>query len=151
MKIRFLICSLLFMTLISCDSKDVVVETDLSTLDKQQQLWESKGIDSYSFTQRISCFCPQEYTQPKEVVVRDGLVVSVAGATYDADLDQSILTVDARFDYIRKSLERNPEASRVTYDPIHGFPTNFYFDFSFMIADEEIGYTFTDFRSQEIE
>ncbi len=151
MKIRFLICSLLFMTLISCDSKDVVVETDLSTLDKQQQLWESKGIDSYSFTQRISCFCTQEYTQPKEVVVRDGLVVSVAGATYDADLDQSILTVDARIDYIRKSLERNPEASRVTYDPIHGFPTNFYFDFSFMIADEEIGYTFTDFRSQEIE
>ena len=97
MKIRFLICSLLFMTLISCDSKDVVVETDLSTLDKQQQLWESKGIDSYSFTQRISCFCTQEYTQPKEVVVRDGLVVSVAGATYDADLDQSILTVDARY------------------------------------------------------
>jgi len=111
MKIRFLICSLLFMTLISCDSKDVVVETDLSTLDKQQQLWESKGIDSYSFTQRISCFCTQEYTQPKEVVVRDGLVVLVAGATYDADLDQSILTVDARIDYIRKSLERNPEAS----------------------------------------
>ena len=151
MKIRFLICSLLFMTLISCDSKDVVVETDLSTLDKQQQLWESKGIDSYSFTQRISCFCTQEYTQPKEVVVQSGVIVSVAGVTYDADIHQSILTVDARFDYIRKSLERNPEASTVAYDPIHGFPTNFYFDFSFMIADEEIGYTFTDFRSQEIE
>lgn len=84
-------------------------------------------------------------------MVRDGLVVLVAGAAYDADLDQSILTIDARFDYIRKSLERNPEASTVAYDSIHGFPTNFYFDFSFMIADEEIGYTFTDFRSQEIE
>ena len=66
MKIRFLICSLLFMTLISCDSKDVVVETDLSTLDKQQQLWESKGIDSYSFTQRISCFPPKNIRSPKK-------------------------------------------------------------------------------------
>jgi len=148
MKIRPLILSLLFVNFISCDSKDIVVETDLSTLDKQQQLWESKGIDSYSFTQRISCFCTQEYTQPKEVVVQSGVIVSVAGVTYDADIHQSILTVDARFDYIRKSLERDPEAFSVEYDSTSGFPTSFYFDFSFMIADEEIGYTFTDFTLQ---
>ena len=149
MKIRFLICSLLFMTLISCDSKDVVVETDLSTLDKQLQLWESKGIDSYSFTQRISCFCTQEYTQPKEVVVRDGVIVSVAGVAYDAELQQSILTVAARFDYIRKSLAREPEMFSLEYDAVYGFPSRFYFDFSFMIADEEVDYTFTDFTSQK--
>ena len=149
MKIRFLICSLLFMTLISCDSKDVVVETDLSTLDKQLQLWESKGIDSYSFTQRISCFCTQEYTQPKEVVVRDGVIVSVSGVAYDSELQQSFLTVAARFDYIRKSLAREPEMFSVEYDAVYGFPSRFYFDFSFMIADEEVDYTFTDFTSQK--
>ena len=148
MKIRTLILSLLFVHFISCDSKDIVAKTDLSTLDEQQQLWESKGIDSYSFIQRISCFCTQEYTQPKEVVVQNGVIVSVAGVTYDADIHQSILTVDARFDYIRKSLERDPEAFSVEYDATSGFPTSFYFDFSFSMADEEIGYTFTDFILQ---
>jgi hypothetical protein len=149
MKTRLLIFSLLFIGFISCDSKDIVVETDLSTLEKQQQLWESKGIDSYSFTQRISCFCPYEYTQPKEVVVWDGVIVSVAGVAYDAELQQSILTVAARFDYIRKSLAREPEMFSVEYDAVYGFPSRFYFDFSFMIADEEVDYTFTDFTSQK--
>ena len=149
MKTRLLILSLLFIGFISCDSKDVAVETDLSTLDKQQQLWESKGIDSYSFTQRISCFCSEEYREPKEVVVRDGVIVSVAGVAYDADIHQSILTVDARFDYIRKSLAREPEMFSVEYDAVYGFPSRFYFDFSFMIADEEIDYTFTDFTPKK--
>ena len=149
MKTRLLILSLLFIDFISCDSKDVAVETDLSTLDKQQQLWESKGIDSYSFTQRISCFCSEEYREPKEVVVRDGVIVSVAGEAYDADIHQSILTVDARFDYIRKSLAREPEIFSVEYDAVYGFPSRFYFDFSFMIADEEIDYTFTDFTPKK--
>ena len=149
MKTRLLILSLLFIGFISCDSEDIIVETDLSTLDKQQQLWESNGIDSYTFTQSISCFCSKEYREPKEVVVRDGVIVSVAGEAYDADIHQSILTVDARFDYIRKSLAREPEMFSVEYDAVYGFPSRFYFDFSFVIADEEIDYTFTDFTSQK--
>ena len=149
MKTRLLILSLLFIGFISCDSKDVAVETDLSTLDKQQQLWESNGIDSYIFTQSISCFCSEEYREPKEVVVRDGVIVSVAGEAYDADIHQSILTVDARFDYIRKSLAREPEMFSVEYDAVYGFPSRFYFDFSFMIADEEIDYTFTNFTPKK--
>ena len=75
MKIRALILSLLFVNFISCNSKDVMIETDLSILDKQQQLWESNGIDSYTFTQSISCFCSEEYRAPREVVVRDGVIV----------------------------------------------------------------------------
>lgn len=149
MKTRLLISSLLFIGFISCDSKDVALETDLNTLDKQQQLWESNGIDSYRFTQSISCFCSEEYREPKEVVVRDGVIVSLAGVTYDAELQQSILTVAARFDYIRKSLAREPEIFSVEYDAVYGFPSRFYFDFSLMIADEEVDYTFTDFTSQK--
>ena len=149
MKTRLLIFSLLLIGFISCDSKDVGVETDPNTLDKQQQLWESNGIDSYTFTQSISCFCSEEYREPKEVVVRDGVIVSVAGVAYDADLQQSILTVAASFDYIRKSLAREPEMFSVEYDAVYGFPSRFYFDFSFMIADEEVDYTFTDFTSQK--
>jgi len=149
MKTRLLISSLLFIGFISCDSKDVALETDLNTLDKQQQLWESNGIDSYTFTQSISCFCSEEYREPKEVVVRDGVIVSLAGVTYDAELQQSILTVAARFDYIRKSLAREPEIFSVEYDAVYGFPSRFYFDFSLMIADEEVDYTFTDFTSQK--
>lgn len=149
MKTTLLISSLLFIGFISCDSKDVALETDLNTLDKQQQLWESNGIDSYRFTQSISCFCSEEYREPKEVVVRDGVIVSLAGVTYDAELQQSILTVAARFDYIRKSLAREPEIFSVEYDAVYGFPSRFYFDFSLMIADEEVDYTFTDFTSQK--
>ena len=149
MKTRLLIFSLLFIGFISCDSKDVVVETDLSNLDKQQQFWDSNDIDSYTFTQSISCFCSEEYREPKEVVVRDGVIVSLAGVAYDADLQQSILTVAARFDYIRKSLAREPEMFSVEYDVDYGFPSRFYFDFSLLIADEEVDYTFTDFTSQK--
>jgi hypothetical protein len=55
------------------------------------------------------------------------------------------LRIEDRFDFITNGLERNPEIYRVTYDLEYGFVSDFYFDFSLNIADEEIQYYFTDF------
>ena len=93
---RIILMLLVFIT-ISCDKKTSEEETHLSQLSLQEQLWNSKKIDSYSFTQRISCFCRYEFTLPKQVIVSDGLVVSVAGEPYDATIHQSILTIQGRF------------------------------------------------------
>ena len=145
MKTRSILLVLICILSISCSKKETIEKTYLSELDLYQQLWESKGIDSYSFTQRISCFCSQEYTRPNYVVVQNGVVVSVEGVPFDASMHQAIFSVDTRFDFLRQNLVRDPDEFSVEYDPSLGFPMQFYFDFDYQMADEEVGYTFTDF------
>jgi len=141
---RIAVISFILLSFNSC-SKSSVEYSDEFKLAKQKEIWESKGINSYSFTQRISCFCSEEYTLPKEVIVFENQIISVNGIPYDPSTDFSILRIEDRFDYITNGLERNPEIYRVTYDLEYGFVSDFYFDFSLNIADEEIQYYFTDF------
>jgi hypothetical protein len=141
---RIAVISFILLSFYSC-SKSSVEYSDEFKLAKQEEIWESKGINSYSFTQRISCFCSEEYTLPKEVIVFENQIISVNGIPYDPSTDSSILRIEDRFDFITNGLERNPEIYRVTYDLEYGFVSDFYFDFSLNIADEEIQYYFTDF------
>lgn len=141
---RIAVISFILLSFNSC-SKSSVEYSDEFKLAKQKEIWESKGINSYSFTQRISCFCSEEYTLPKEVIVFENQIISVNGIPYDPSTDFSILRIEDRFDFITNGLERNPEIYRVTYDLEYGFVSDFYFDFSLNIADEEIQYYFTDF------
>lgn len=136
---------IVFIILISC-KENPTVQNPLEELVRKRELWEEKGIKSYSFTQSISCFCTQEYTMPHKVTVQNKLITMVDGKVYDKEENKSnYLSVIKRFDYIDTTLKKNPTEFRIEYDPVYGFPSYIYFDIDYRIVDEEVAYTFTDF------
>jgi hypothetical protein len=78
-------------------------------------------------------------------VVKNNQIESVNGIAY-ADLEyETYMTFDDFFEYIKERQLENPVQENLEFDPTYGFPTYIYFDISELIADEEIGYTITDF------
>ncbi len=140
----YLKISLLFVfTTLSCvKTTEMLPDNDISKYEKQ---WQKQAIDDYSFTLKITCFCVYEYTLPKTVLVRNNAVVSVDGIAIEELNDTSHRTFDGFFKYIRERQSENPVVEKLKFDSKYGFPTYIYFDISEMIADEEIGYTITDF------
>ncbi len=139
-KLRLLAFLLLIFSL-SCVKNSEILPDDISVEEKK---WREQGIEDYEFTLQISCFCIREYTLPKRIVVEKNQVISVDGIPYEEINDSSFRTINGFFDYIRETRKRNPEEENITYDPKLGYPTYIYFDISYMIADEEIGYTISD-------
>lgn len=139
---KLLLPSFLLLILpLSCIKNSEILPDDISVEEKK---WRERGIEDYEFTLQISCFCIREYTLPKRIVVENNQVISVDGISYEQLNDSSFRTIDGFFHYIRETRERNPEEENITYDPKLGYPTYIYFDISYMIADEEIGYTISD-------
>jgi hypothetical protein len=78
-------------------------------------------------------------------VVKSNEILSVNGVDY-ADLEyETHKTIDEFFDYIEERQNQNPVIENLEFDSIYGFPSYIYFDISEMIADDEIGYTITNF------
>ena len=141
---RFNKISILFFAIAlmySC-KKESEISSDLSP---DAVKWEALNITDYDYTLQISCFCIIDYTQPKRIVVRDDKVVSIAGVPFEDLNDTSYRTINGFFEYIEKQRKLNPVVEEIEFDLEYGFPTYIYFDISEMIADEEIGYTLTDF------
>ena len=140
----FLIFSFSMLQIVSC-SKDTEI-TPTTELGFEAEKWKSLGILDYDYTLQITCFCLVEYTQPKRIVVRNNAVVSVEGVPYEEINDTSFRTIDGFFEYIEEQRKLNPKVEEIEYDSKYGFPTYIFFDISEMIADEEVGYTLTDFK-----
>ncbi|MDA9157879.1 DUF6174 domain-containing protein [Flavobacteriaceae bacterium] len=94
---------------------------------------------------QISCYCMSEYTFPKAIVVKNNQIQSVDGVAYADSEFGTFMTIDEFFEYIKNQRLENPIVESLEFDSMYGFPTYIYFDISEMIADEEIGYTLTDF------
>jgi hypothetical protein len=47
---------------------------------------------------------------------------------------------------IKANVDRKPVKQTLNFNPTYGYPTSVFFDFSEMIADEEIGYEITNFK-----
>tara|TARA_A100001015_G_scaffold234466_1_gene265996 strand:- start:747 stop:1181 length:435 start_codon:yes stop_codon:yes gene_type:complete len=124
----------------SCEKDD-----ESSNLGAEAEKWTSYGFSNYDFTLQISCFCIVDYTQPKRIQVRDNKVISFAGVPFEELNDSSFRTIDGFFLYIEEQRKLNPVVEEIQYDDEYGFPSYIYFDISERIADEEIGYTLTDF------
>ena len=132
--VLFFLCLML-----SCEKEES------SPLFADAEKWTSYGFSNYDFTLQISCFCIVDYTQPKRILVRDNKVISVAGVPFEELNDSSFRTIDGFFLYIEEQRKLNPVVEEIQYDDEYGFPSYIYFDISERIADEEIGYTLTDF------
>ena len=55
-------------------------------------------------------------------------------------------TVDALFDTILKKLRQKPFQYKLEFDSEYGYPSDISFDMVEMIADEEIGYSISNFK-----
>jgi len=142
MKLYFAPFFILFIFLNCTKNTEVIPEDEVS---QQEQKWKKQGITEYAFTLQISCFCIVDYTRPKSIVVKNNQIESVNGIAY-TDLEyETYMTFDDFFEYIKERQKENPVQENLEFDPTYGFPTYIYFDISELIADEEIGYTITDF------
>ena len=142
MKLYFAPFFILFIFLNCTKNTEVIPEDEVS---QQEQKWKKQAITEYEFTLQISCFCIVDYTRPKSIVVKNNQIESVNGIAY-TDLEyETYMTFDDFFEYIKERQKENPVQENLEFDPTYGFPTYIYFDISELIADEEIGYTITDF------
>ena len=144
MKLYFAPIFLLFIIL-NCTKKTGVIPEDELNLQEQEKKWKKQGITDYEFTSQISCFCQSDYTLPKAIVVKNDEIQSINGVAY-ANLEyENHMTIDELFDYIEDRQNKNPVIENLEFDSVYGFPSYIYFDISEMIADDESGYTITNF------
>ena len=140
---KFLVSLSLLLSFFSCTKGTPLPE--LSEFEQNRNLWNGANFSDYQITQSVSCYCMEGVTQPKVVVVRNGVIQSVNGNA-PSESDDLVKTVAAFFIYIAEKYEQNPVGSSINYDSEYGYPTDIYFDMDEMIADEEIGFTLTDFQ-----
>jgi hypothetical protein len=131
--------------------------TPQQQLDANRQKWDSLGISDYSFTLQRSCFCTPESTRPINIQVRGD---SVTSATY-ADTGELIpddrqtnkqsiynMNADGVFNLIEQGIKSGAAQVDAKYDPQYGLPTSIYIDQNQQIADEEVGYTVSNFKPE---
>ena len=120
---------------------------------KNNTLWISKRMTNYNFTLQRQCFCPEDRRGPVRIQVRDRVATSVvytaSGSPANAEFFTDIDTVDKIFIKISEAYKGKAEKIIVTYDRVFGYPLTSYIDVSTKIADEEQGYTITDFQAAD--
>ncbi|MCX6193261.1 MAG: DUF6174 domain-containing protein [Cytophagales bacterium] len=110
-------------------------------------LWNEKKIENYSFSFKRICFCPLEYVGPQQVVVQNGKVVTVNGAAYNSSQRYGVIpTIPELLLTIKSHIDKNPVKKTLNFNSTYGYPTSVFFDFSELMADDELGYEVTNFK-----
>ena len=110
-------------------------------------LWNEKKIENYSFSFKRICFCPVEYVGPHQVVVQNGKVVTVNGLPYNSSERYGVIpTIPELLITIKSHIDKKPIRQTLNFNPTYGYPTSVFFDFSEMMADDELGYEVTNFK-----
>jgi Family of unknown function (DUF6174) len=113
------------------------------SLYEDNLLYNWKSPDCYTFYLKRSCYCTAMNYDPIRVVVQNGTVVEPVNASF------IIPTMEELFNTIYTECiadcpDSGSELCVVEYGPL-GNVAYFYYDVSFMLADEEQGYNITDF------
>ena len=140
---------LILLFTIGCSSEDSVtlnpVEMELSNAIKK---WNNSNINSYSYILTVSCYCLD--TEPNKIEVIDNKIKKVnSNLVTPEQLNNdywNVKTVDELFNIIDEKMKDDPYIFTLKFDQTYGFPIDIYFDMDEMIADEEIGYTISDFK-----
>ena len=115
-----------------------------STLDSQQELWSSMGIDSYQYRFRKQCYCLDTYVRMVDISVQAGVVVSVKDAQSGRDLGPEAIaqyrTIDGLFDLVRQARDYPASSVRVAYHPDLGYPTASEIDWVGQAVDDELAF-----------
>jgi hypothetical protein len=136
---------LLFLFCLSLWGCETVEPLDDATTNLN--LWNEKKIENYSFSFKRVCYCTLEYVGPNQIVVKNGKISTVNGAPYNKEERYGVMyTIPELLQVIKANIDRKPVKQTLNFNPTYGYPTSVFFDFSEMIADEEIGYEITNFK-----
>jgi len=117
-----------------------------NNLDAARTLWNSKKLSTYSLIQTRSCFCMEDYTRAMMYNVVNGIINTWSLVYADDDtkvtIETQLNTVEQAFDMIQEAIDSKVANLTVQYDWLFGYPTSIAIDRDFMIADEEMYYSF---------
>ena len=133
-----------FILFISCseaESPEII-----TPYEANKEKWENTSILDYSFILTVSCYCTEEYIRPKTVLVRGGEILKVNNIAYSEEMHWGIFSINDLFKEIEKASNQNVAILETTYDSFYGFPTSLYIDRDERIADEEMGYSISNFK-----
>ena len=122
--------------LVGCNSDS---DNTLEDLNANRAKWESANIDNYQFDYSISCFCLEDATRPRLVVVNANQVESQTIIENSVALPQdtfSSQTIAGLFNRIALE-ESRAESLKVEYHPELGYPTRIQVDGNSQTADDE--------------
>jgi hypothetical protein len=120
-------------------------ETPASTLFRQaHDRWLAAAIRDYRFTLQRRCECPDEWSAPTAITVRDGAVVSATIEGGSAP-EGAALTIDDLFNAIADALNE-PVDTSVTYDEALGYPLDVQLDLEAIAVDGGLSLTVSDFE-----
>jgi hypothetical protein len=144
-----ILAALLGLILSACGSSSPTGPTDGSSFDDRPATraafeqargrWTSLGISDYEYAFARSCFCAPDHRAPVRIVVRGDRVAEVVTAeTGQPRSSEGYPSVDDLFAMLQEALVSGAANIQAEYDPGLGYPTRFYIDRDFGIADEEI-------------
>ena len=111
-------------------------------LERQQAKWASQNVTAYRLTYRRECFCGTEFTNPTQIEVRGGAIVTAHYTERDAPIptyvQTNLPTVETLFAIIAQAIDREADLLDVTYDPLRGYPRRIAIDYRFNTADDEV-------------
>ena len=140
--IPILFISLLFY---SCNSIDPV---ELNEFQINLNKWESKNINSYTITLKMSCFCIP--TDPIDIKVENNQITEINSAPVTSEQLNNeywyAKTIDELFIFIDENIKEEPFQQVLEFSETYGFPEYIYFNREEMLVDEEIGYTISSFN-----
>ncbi len=127
------------------------VDAALATLAQNQQKWDALKITHYSMKLNVSCFCAFRSQMPLSVEVNDGRVVSMLDSNGQsvaqfADTFDTYNTIEKLFSKLNDALNGGADKTTVEYDTDKGYPQSIYIDYIEKAADDEIGFTVSDFK-----
>ena len=137
---------------ISCSSDDEFSD-EQRELSQARQKWNSAQIQSYNWTEILSCECSGP-------LLRNIFVVN--NIKDRVDFDKSLLfegytsedvfnashTIEETFDFVQNLINQNVSSLGVEYDAVYGFPTIVSIDYDVKTIDDEILYRYTNFEIQ---
>lgn len=131
---------------VSCgDSTIIGTQINDNTLHENIKKWQSFQICDYSFTRIISCYCKEDYTSPKSLKIKNGLLTHINNKKpQDNEIDDR-QTIYEMFKLINDLYAQTTHELKVTYHEKYGFPTYLYVDYNKGIADDESSYKFSKF------
>ena len=117
-------------------------------LQENIKKWQSFQICNYSVTRLVSCYCMEDYTSPKSLTIKNGILTHINNKTPKDDEIDSRQTIYEMFKLINDLYAQNTHELKVTYHEKYGFPTYLYVDYDKAMADDETSYKFSKFTIQ---
>jgi hypothetical protein len=123
--------------LVGCSGGSATPLSFTEALALARSQWAAQGLRSYRFTVQKGCFCPEEYTRPVTITVRDGVAVDAPEHLAAYSNVEKVLDVLAAADASKADqLDVNFTTA--------GWPQRIYVDQNKSMADEEYTLTLSD-------